>query len=514
MLETATLGTDSKSIRVLLVSSNDEQSQRIRNPISSETSSPFEHTVVLERVRRLSDALEMVSRTRFDAIVLDLQLSDSQGIKTLRRLMLHGPRAPVVVITEDTDPQMAIDALAEGAEDLVYRSDLKRHRLLRTLYCSVARHRREIKSKIIESANAALVIVETSSPKYPVIYANRACERLLGYCEATWQRIGLWLLDREDLEGAATIDALKAPIESGQPNRLKQCIRRKDGTSLWCQIDALPVSINEEQMTHVVYFLRDITESIDGQIGNAERSQRAILQRVANGIAHEINNPLSFIAGNLEFALRSLKNEIGGLDTALESSSIEALKDTMVGCRRVEDVVRGLTQLAGISATADYPVEELPIVEPLNEALNMIGEELAKQIRLDAEIDPDLIVRANRVKLREVFLHLLRNASEAFGDTNHQGDEICVRAFAAGKKATITIEDNGLGIDSDTMRQISEPFFTTRTSSRNNGLGLSIASAIIHQFRGTVDVDSVSGEGTQISISLPRAKTEVAPEHA
>ncbi len=233
-------------------------------------------------------------------------------------------------------------------------------------------------------------------------------------------------------------------------------------------------------------------------------------------VAHEINNPLTYVMGNLDLAetnldgLRAVSD--GGADNALErlSKNVEAARD---GTDRVAFIV----QLLSTFVRADKDdVQNIDPLRAIDAAVRLSSLHIRDRARLVCTLGLVPKVRANEARLAQVFLNLLLNAAQAIPPGAPHANEVRVRSVSVGSRAEphtsaqaqlvrIEIEDTGPGIPLELQARIFEPFFTTKPLGSGTGVGLSIARDIISSAGGTLSVHSVPGKGAMFRIELPAA---------
>jgi len=239
----------------------------------------------------------------------------------------------------------------------------------------------------------------------------------------------------------------------------------------------------------------DVTERRRLQ-SRLELSQRmAGLGRLAAGVAHEINNPLSSVVANLAW-----------LDEELASASPEvrqALEEARDGAGRVGEAVRGLKAFSRPSATQRGPVD---VRTELEAVLRLSRHELRHRAILDARIGEMPLVVADAHELGQVFLNLLMNAAQAIpeGRADEQRVSVDARTDERGW-AVIEISDTGVGIAPEVLDRLFEPFFTTKPLGVGTGLGLAIAHGIVTAASGRIEVESRLGHGSTFRVLLPPA---------
>ncbi|MGE0484016.1 MAG: ATP-binding protein [Gammaproteobacteria bacterium] len=251
--------------------------------------------------------------------------------------------------------------------------------------------------------------------------------------------------------------------------------------------------------------------------------------QLAAGIAHEINNPIGFVMSNVNSlrdylqtlvdmvgCYRSFSEAVGtgddnraaaAMDVIREKSSSEDLEfvmedaadiieESVQGMLRVKDIVEGLKTFA---RTDGSTLAEADINHVIDVSLKMVWNELKYTCEIDKDFGELPFVVCNAGKLGQVFTNLFVNASHAIGE---QG-RIAISTRREGDGVRIVVRDNGHGIPADKVKEIFNPFFTTKPVGQGTGLGLSVSYGIIQEHGGTIEVDSEIGVGTAFTITLP-----------
>jgi signal transduction histidine kinase len=264
-----------------------------------------------------------------------------------------------------------------------------------------------------------------------------------------------------------------------------------------------------------VVLVRDVTERSLGEAA-LERSQEQLRQatkmqavgRLAGGVAHDFNNLLSVMLGSAELALRGLPADCA------ERRYLDEI---------VETTKHGAALTRQLLSFSRRPItQKRPLV--LNPAVLELVEMLARLIRQDIEITLDLAedlgaARIDRGQLEQVLLNLTLNARDAIvgpgrirvATANLEVDGERERLFPqtpTGSYVTLTVSDNGCGIDSDALSLVFEPFFTTKARGAGSGMGLTTVYGIVHQALGSIEIVSKVGEGSTFRICLPRVEPE------
>jgi signal transduction histidine kinase len=262
--------------------------------------------------------------------------------------------------------------------------------------------------------------------------------------------------------------------------------------------------------------LEELVKEMTRQLMHAERL--ASLGTLAAGLAHEINNPATFITGNLQ-TLEQFWNKIsahvGAQLTEGASPQIEymmkefpaMIESIRLGAYRITDLVAGLKAFSRKNTTLK---EFTDIKKCVREALNLTHNQLRHYIKVETFMSADLpLIWANAQQLVQVFVNLIMNASDAIG--KQEGKiTISVQPNDDGL-LEIRIMDTGHGMTPEVVARIFEPFYTTKPIPLGTGLGLSITQGIIKDHLGIIDVFSQPGHGTTFIITLPTQQPQSAP---
>ena len=253
----------------------------------------------------------------------------------------------------------------------------------------------------------------------------------------------------------------------------------------------------------------------------------AALATFVAGIAHEINNPITYvltnlgelagICGSLHESLlayrsaveRSLGSEAADLIARAEASIEksggldvldELVDDAMEGAERIRDVVQDLLSLSQPSASAKATID---VHDSLDATLRLVQRQLAQRAELVRDYASSGHVRADSAKLGQVFLNLITNAIHACEPSESASHTITVRTRDVENRLEIEVEDSGDGIPEQARANVFKPFFTTKKSRGGTGLGLFISREIIDQHGGGLDFRARPGGGTIFRIILP-----------
>ncbi|MBI4843293.1 MAG: PAS domain S-box protein [Nitrospirae bacterium] len=325
-------------------------------------------------------------------------------------------------------------------------------------------------------------------------------------------------------------DSVDNSLRTGRDFNARYRIRCKDGTyRIWDERGKAiffeggkPVKWTGS-ITDVTDVIRMEREARDLQARLIHANKMTALGTLVSGVAHEINNPNSFIMSNSEilssvwYDITKILDEyhkrngglyLGGLPySEFRGYMPELLKGISEGSRRIKSIIDNLKDFARADNTG------LDDLIDINEAVSVSASILGHRLR-NATSNFSIFqkkniprVRGNRQQIEQVMINLIVNAMEALA-----GGECGIRVFtdydAASRSVLIIVEDDGIGIDNRDMEHITEPFFTTKSSAGVTGLGLSISYAIINDHKGSMKFESVKGKGTKAIVSLPAADNE------
>jgi two-component system cell cycle sensor histidine kinase/response regulator CckA len=228
------------------------------------------------------------------------------------------------------------------------------------------------------------------------------------------------------------------------------------------------------------------------------------------GVAHEINNPLTYVLGNLELAASRQRQLLASSDrsSAAGTKLFENIESARDGAERIAFIVRLLSTF--VRGSSDE-TQEIDVLRALDAAARLAMQHIRTRARLKLELASLPPVRANEARLAQVFLNLLINAAQAIPEGTPDQNEIRVRASSEGERIVITIQDTGCGIAPELTARIFEPFYTTKPADQGTGLGLSISRDVVVSFGGRISVESELGQGATFRIELPVAGAQQHP---
>jgi PAS domain S-box-containing protein len=350
---------------------------------------------------------------------------------------------------------------------------------------------------LVESAPDGVVILKRGL----IVFINPTATRLLGI-DGTDQALGRPIasfLPPEDArrtgERIAAMMSQGVEFPPSEYNVLADRTRIVEIKSVVCEWEGAPA---------VLAFARDVTERKEIQRRIVESDRLAALGTLAAGVAHEINNPLTYAQLSAQHVSRLL--ERAGVPDEMLSLLRGYLEDIDHGISRIASITQSLRSFVKDDADAPGPVD---LGQVIARALKMVDHDLrhaARLVRAIAAIPP---VLGNAARLEQVFVNVLINAIKALPPEPVQPHEIHVATELAGDRVTVTIRDTGCGIPAALRGRIFEPFFTTRDVGHGMGLGLSVSKTIVEKLGGDIEVDSIENVGTTVRVHLPIYRPEL-----
>ncbi|WP_108650443.1 sensor histidine kinase [Dongshaea marina] len=313
---------------------------------------------------------------------------------------------------------------------------------------------------------------------------------------------------------------------SGSGKRLKTNYKVTEIYQLAHSFNRMVRAIKQREIT-----LKEQNMALEKLNGDYQQSQDQLLQSekmaslgvLSAGIAHEINNPLSFIKSNLNTVngyhhlflklvnfcyqhqheadlpqqLPKMMQDLDDQDMAFVLQDLKPLMtESLEGVERVQEIIEGLRSFSRSDKSEVFRVD---INQLLESTLRMVWNELKYHCQIHKELLELPPVNGCQGKLKQVFLNLLVNAAQAI---DGKGD-IFVRSRRDGDFVVVEIEDTGQGMSNETLARLFTPFFTTKPIGKGTGLGLSISHGIVEEHGGKIGVESTLGTGSVFSVWLP-----------
>ncbi len=471
--------------------------------------------VVLDCAASLADALRRKPFGEVDAVLLDLNLPDSQGLDTLERLVPAVGGIPIVVLTAYDDDRLALLAVQRGAQDYLVKGEVDGPSLARAI--RHARERASLRRELADSEARFRALVEYSSDavalvdeQFTALYNSRSVEWVSGYSPEELLGTRLDLLAHPEDMPAIRERFAESVAHPGRAVEIEFRYRHKDGT--WRFGDGVVVNrLEDPAVRALVVNYRDVSARREAEQmlrSTEERLRQAYkmeaVGRLAGGVAHDFNNVLTAIFGYTDL-LR---------DQLPEGDPRRADLDEI---RRSAERAASLTrQLLAFSRKQVMQPRVLDLNEVVENVQKLLTKLVGDDVELELGLDPDLWrVRADPGQVEQILMNLAANARDAMPEGGRvviatanltMGDDDVreLPGLVPGAYVRLRVTDSGEGMSEDVRRNIFEPFFTTKEQGKGTGLGLATVYGIVKQTGGGIYVQSEKGQGTRFDIFLPR----------
>jgi PAS domain S-box-containing protein len=326
--------------------------------------------------------------------------------------------------------------------------------------------------KLVDSISDAVILIDSQKN---ILSWNSAALEIFGYSleEVAGNKINILFY--------TTKEADNLEIHDGE-----NVFKRKDGSNFPGLISNKP--LQDRRNAGNVLVIKDIKEQ--KEMANLEtrliQSEKLfMLGKLAAGVAHEINNPLTTISLHTQIMLNKTWDE--KTDNRLKIINKET--------NRVARIVKRLLEFAHQS---EPKIESVDINKEIDNVLNVLEPQL-DSTKITIDFKPLPYIMADREQIQQVIMNMLTNSIQSIT----MDGEISIKTAAKHDHIEIDVKDNGCGISRDNIGRIFDPFFTTKMPGEGTGLGLSICYGIIKKHNGSIDVKSEIGTGTTFTIKLP-----------
>ncbi len=459
-----------------------------------------------------------LSKENYDAVVVDFNLSDMNGLEVLRSMNYKEYKSQVVMVTAFGDENVAVEAMKLGACDYIVKSEdyLKRlsaivHKVMQEPKLKKEKERVEKKLRKSELKYKTLIdnmidVVFTADKELKIISINLAGQRVFEYSCEEIKGINFYdLIYESDKE--KIIDCIKGSF-AGEREFLEGFefrIKTGSGRIKDVQLNAKVDYDNNGNVTGFEGVVRDITgrKEFEQKLFQIDKLNALGLQ--SSGVAHEFNNILGIILGYLEI----VKEDIEGASEQV----IDALKIIEKAARDGSEIVDKIQQFSRIKKEHEKKDELVDLIDVVNDALKFTmprWKTEAQSKGVEYEIIRNNLTsskyrtRCNPSELREVIINVINNSIDAMPN----GGKIEASVKKDGNNVIIAISDNGIGINDEVKDKIFDPFFSTKGVKRS-GLGMSLSYSIMARYDGEILVDSCVGKGTTMRLKMPLFDAEI-----
>jgi PAS domain S-box-containing protein len=529
-------------IDILLIEDNPADARLLRELLREVTTSTFAVT----QAERLAEGLNHLKQGRFDIVLTDLSLPDSEGLEAVQAVQRAVPHLPVVVLSGSDDESLAIRAVREGAQDYLVKGQINGHGLGRAIRHAI--ERRQAEERLIRSEAFYHSLVEHLPQN---IFQKDLQERFTfanqRFCQLLGKRVDE-VIGRTDLDFYAPELAAKYQQDDREVIRSGRILETVEenvsptGETIFVQVVKTPIrdALGRTLGTQCIFW--DITErkhfeeqlqrkndelaaseaalrrshedlkSAQLQLIQAEKMES--IGTLAAGVAHEVKNPLAILLMGVNYLARKLPADDENLTMVMQE-----MRDAI---QRADAITRGLLEFAASRRLAAQPHEYNQLIL---DTLRLVRHEIGKHnIVLVTELAEKLpMVAVDKTQIQQVFVNLFVNAAHAMTQggtltvrtgirpmtetTHSEGSRSGERIWAGTNAVFAEVEDTGTGIPQENLARIFDPFFTTKPTGVGTGLGLPVSKKIIELHGGIIDIkNKAEGTGVRATILLKPVK--------
>jgi PAS domain S-box-containing protein len=310
------------------------------------------------------------------------------------------------------------------------------------------------------------------------------------------------------------MDVVKVVMQTGVPADLEYRLVTQSGKTRIIAACNRPFFDDTGKFVRLIGTNQDVTERREMEKRLVVQDRMSALGCLAAGLAHEINNPLSYVLGNADLALEetdALAQQIRALPMTDRQRSrmiakldelVELITDSREGGNRVRAIVKDMKTFA--RGGDDYQPGPVDLRTVIESTANLAANEIRHRAQLVCDFGTTPLVLGTDSRIGEVVLNILINAAQAIAEGDPENNQIRVvtRTDASGY-AQLEISDTGCGIAPEHLGRIFDPFYTTKPIGSGTGLGLSICHSLVQAMGGTISVASTVGQGTTFRLTLP-----------
>lgn len=362
-----------------------------------------------------------------------------------------------------------------------------------SLYNSIERKARELEQlkvyseNIIASIHVGVVVLDATGV---VTGWNPIMERLSGLpvssaCGRKFEELFSPDFVRS-LQRAAGSDQLTV---HESVNIYKLFLVARNESAVMVNVSISPLIDRTDTSTGTLLVFDDITQKVQLEDQLLQAEKLSSIGLLAAGVAHEVNTPIAGISSYTQMLLKQLRED---------DPKREVLRKIEKQTFRASEIVNSLLHFARLHESR---FNELNVNEVIQETLSLLEHQFKRQkVRVRTELDGQLpYMMGNTGKLQQVFVNIFLNARDAMP----AGGELSVKTSRDNGTVVIDVKDTGLGIPQDQIKNIYDPFFTTKKSGQGVGLGLSVSYGIVQEHSGRIFVDSRPGKGTHFRLKFP-----------
>lgn len=442
------------------------------------------------------------------SIALPLQV----GNRTIGALSIYASESDAFDLEE-------MELLSELAANVAYGIGAIRNRLAHVQIQGDLQMAHEQLGLIMESLPLMPFTQETTGD-YAITYMSKGVTEITGYTPLQFMDDPYFWLSHVHPEDRTRVMGVPQPRKDRETQRIEYRFQVSDGSYRWFSC------ISRMVEDHLVGAWQDIHDEKMLRFEAKQRMQQVIqadklasLGEVVAGVAHEINNPNSFITYNIPLLQESwevflpivqahIKNHPGEKYAHITLEEMvgevsEIIEAITIGSNRINSIVAKLKDFARMDESS--PTKLVDINAVIADTLTIVGAQVRKLVgRVDVELGSDLpLFHGHFQKLEQVMANVIMNSANAIQEKERGTILIRTRFCSRLCCVLVEIEDNGQGMAQSVIGKIFDPFFTTKRDSGGTGLGLSVSYGLIQEHGGSIAVLSRPGLGSKFTVFLP-----------
>ena len=471
----------------------------------------------VDSAETLCRGLECLRAACSDVVLLDLNLSDSQGLTALAAVRSQFPSLPVVVLVPTAQEVLGRQAVEAGASDYLLKEGLSPWLLHRALRYAVesARASHELsqsEQRLRDLFQNSQDIIFTLDQDGNITSLNRSAELTIGCPENPAVPINMRSVIAPEYIDKC-MEMLERVLQGEPAPSCELALMCPDGRRLIVEVFNVHL-IRRGNKLGVQGIARDITERRNLESLLRQSQKLEAVGRLSGGLAHDFNNLLCAISGHSELLADRLEpghpasNNLAQIKKAADSAAV---------------LIR---QLLAFSRQQVFYPRVVNLNRIVRDVETLFGRLIGEHIEFVTALDPTLgNVRVDPNQFEQVLVNLLLNARDAMveggklkvttSEVNLEGNLHSRHGIVPeGCYVVVSVSDTGMGMDQETQSRIFEPFFTTKELGKGTGLGLATVYGIVRQSGGFIWVYSELGHGTIFKIYIPREMEALAPAPA
>ncbi len=505
-MPTGTVNSEQRPLRVVIIEDYEEDALLLRRHLSRAG-----YAVDSARVQTSEELHKALAHPEpWDLVIADYTLPSFGAREALEIIQGSGSDLPFIIVSGTIDEVSAVNAMRAGAHDYVLKGHLERLLPAIERELADAERRRErlqteaelklAQQRFSATFNQAAVGMAHSTTAGRFEMVNQRLAEMLGASVEKLLSLQLYdfLLPSEREQDSLLYRELLAEKRTGY--RVERTLMRHDGSTFPAQLTVSLLKPDGESRSTILWVVEDIsarkaaereTTELMSRLINSERLAAA--GRMANTLAHEINNPLEALT-NIFYLLQTH-----------EGLPLQSRELVDIAAREIERV--GHITRSTLSFYRKIPGRTIDLFTILNEVTQLFASRaLQHKVTLEKRYGEDIRETAYDPALRQVFANLVGNALEAM---ELRGGHIILSAKMHGEMAVVIVSDSGHGVERQHLQSIFEPFFTTK-GERGTGLGLWVTRGIVEEQGGTLKMRTCTQgphHGTSIRVTLPARPT-------